>query len=98
MSLFKFFKTSGGLYIAEEPNKPKPKQKVEKDKRYSERLFTCHYGSDVDRFEKLVKSKGGYFCGYMKTPFLNVYNEHNGMEQYCCIYQYYEDIGMEILC
>ena len=52
---------------------------------------------DVKKFEELVVEKGGYFCGAMVIGTINYKNEQV-FGQFCCIYQFHEDIDMEVLC
>lgn len=69
-----------------------PKRKLP---RFKTQVFFCGYEKEVEEFKNLVLKKGGYFCGSMIIDFLNVYNEPV-TKQYCCIYQYYEEIEMEV--
>lgn len=66
------------------------------EKRYELKTFVCKYECDVYRFNQLVLSKGAYWEGYMHVNFLNIWNNPVGFGQYLCVYQYYEDIDMEV--
>jgi hypothetical protein len=74
-----------------------PKPNPTKMPTFSVRLFLCHYEQDTIKFRNLVESKGGKYEGNASIHFLNHWNEAVGY-QYVCIYHYYEDIEMEILC
>ena len=85
-----------GLVIPEkaDPDRvPSPKELP----RFSMRMFECYYESDAKRFEELVKQKGGYFCGHIETGFLNFQNMHVG-RLHVIVYQFHEEIEMEVLC
>lgn len=65
--------------------------------QYTLRTFTCSYTSDLKKFEDLVLSKGGYLQGSLIIDRLNIWNQPVTKE-YLCVYQYFEDIDMEIMC
>lgn len=80
------------LYVPEEKT-PTPEYLPQFKVKY----FTCYYEADISKFEKLVKSKGGIYEGHLEIDFLNFKNQRVG-RQYCCIYQFHEEISMEVLC
>jgi hypothetical protein len=83
------WKKENGLYI--------PEVKKEDMPRFSLRTFTVYYESDVEKFQKLVESKNGIWEGSKQVNFLN-YKNQPVTRQYVCIYHYYEDLEMEVLC
>lgn len=64
---------------------------------FSLRTFTIYYESDIEKFKKLVESKNGIWEGSKRVNFLNYKNQPVG-RQFVCIYHYYEDLEMEVLC
>ncbi len=70
---------------------------IPKEDRHRIRTFVCYYESDTEKFRELVESKGGIFEGIVHCAFLNIWNRMVG-GQYCCVYQYKEELEMEVLC
>jgi hypothetical protein len=75
-----------------------PKTPKEKLPRFSIRQFICYYESDVQKFKEIVEKTDAYWGGVLEIDFLNVENRNGIGTQYVCIYQYYENIEMEVLC
>ena len=96
-----FIKTNGGLLIPIE-RKPNKLEQMRKDRaampQFTTRMFECYYKSDVEKFEKLVRSKLGYWEGSKECTSLNYHNQPSVGTKYICLYQYYEPIEMEALC
>lgn len=84
-----YTKTKSGLVI--------PKTKREDYPHFKTRIFYCYYQADVDKFKELVESTDGYWCGAMEIPFLNNWNGKVGT-QFCCIYQWHEELSMAVMC
>ena len=64
---------------------------------FSVRTFESYYKDDAEAFEKLVESKCGIVACTIRIPFLNFENQQVSLK-YITVYQYYENIGMEVKC
>ncbi len=94
------FERTNSLFLPKKTEKEKQKEIAQdraKMPMFRARLFECCYESDVERFKNLLISKNAHFeCMHVGAAFncINKINRRN----YFIIYQYYEDIGMEVLC
>ena len=96
----KMIRSASGLMIPVEkkPNSQSHPNGIPQEERFTDRIFKCHYKSDVDKFIKYVESEGGFVCGTLDSPFRNIWNNPVGFGSYVIVYQFNKDIEMEVLC
>lgn len=75
-----------------------PGSSLPSSERYTTRIFEVYYESDAVKFKEKCEKVNAYFRGCVSIPYLNAWNEENGMRRLVCIYQYKEDIDMEVKC
>ena len=86
-----------GKSIVVLPNYVKHVNGLPKEERFDTFMFKCYYESDTEKFEELIRELGGQVYGVINVPSLNRWNKPVSLS-YVVVYQYKEELEMEVLC
>jgi hypothetical protein len=67
-------------------------------KIFKPRMFVVYREEDIENFRQVVEKAGAIWDGSHRIMFLNVWNQQAAFHQWACIYHFYEDLDMELLC
>lgn len=68
-------------------------------KIFKPRMFVVYREEDIENFRQVVEKAGAIWDGSHRIMFLNVWNQQAAFPyQWACIYHFYEDLDMALLC
>lgn len=68
------------------------------EKRLKLYTMELYYSQDVEQLEKIVKSRGGSWQGFIRIDCMNQWNElAPASKPYHCVYYAFEEIHMSIM-
>ena len=68
-------------------------------KIFKPRMFVVYQEEDIENFRQVVEKAGAIWDGSHRIMFLNVWNQQALFRyQWACIYHFYEDLDMQLLC
>jgi len=82
-------KNESGLWLSQSKPEDMP--------RFELRTFLVYRQSDISKFKLLVENKRGIWEGWKQINLLN-YKNQPVLGQFVCLYQFHEDLAMEVLC